>query len=85
MPRGCEAVVRPNMRFVPIKSVEQQAAMMLHRTPALLLHQRTQLINAVRGHLAELGLVAREALATSANLPIWSAIPDRTPYPIPPG
>src|SRR3954468_10873107 len=37
----CEAVVRPNMRFVPIKSVEQQAAMMLHRTRALLLRQRT--------------------------------------------
>jgi transposase len=55
----CEAVVRPNMRFVPIKSIEQQAAMMLHRTRALLLRQRTQLINAVRGHLAEFGLVAR--------------------------
>jgi hypothetical protein len=54
----CEAVVRPNMRFVPIKSIEQQAAMMLHRTRALLLRQRTQLINAVRGHLAEFGLVA---------------------------
>jgi transposase len=47
------------MRFVPIKSIEQQAAMMLHRTRALLLRQRTQLINAVRGHLAEFGLVAR--------------------------
>ena len=55
----CEAVVRPNMRFVPIKSVAPQAAMMLHRTRALLLRQRTQLINAVRGHLAEFGLVAR--------------------------
>jgi transposase len=55
----CEAVVRPNMRFVPIKSVAQQAAMMLHRTRALLLRQRTQLINAVRGHLAEFGLIAR--------------------------
>ena len=55
----CEAVVRPNMRFVPIKSIEQQAAMMLHRTRALLLRQRTQLINAMRGHLAEFGLVAR--------------------------
>src|SRR3954454_3285060 len=54
----CEAVVRPNMRFVPIKSVAQQAAMMLHRTRALLLRQRTQLINAVRGHLAEFGLIA---------------------------
>jgi transposase len=55
----CEAVVRPNVRFVPIKSIEQQAAMMLHRTRALLLRQRTQLINAMRGHLAEFGLLAR--------------------------
>lgn len=46
----CEAVVRPNMRCVPIKSVAQQAARMLHRTRALLLRQRTQLINAMRGH-----------------------------------
>ena len=58
----CEAVVRPNMRFVPIKSVAQQAAMMLHRTRALLLRQRTQLINAVRGHLAEFGLIARRGV-----------------------
>ena len=54
----CEAVVRPTMRFVPVKTVEQQAATMLHRTRALLIRQRTQLINAVRGHLAEFGLVA---------------------------
>ena len=46
------------MRFVPIKSIEQQAAMMLRRT-RMLLRQRTQLINAVRGHLAQFGLVAR--------------------------
>jgi transposase len=55
----CEAVVRSSMRVVPVKSVEQQAATMLHRTRALLLRQRTQLINALRGHLAEFGLVAR--------------------------
>jgi len=53
-----EAVLRPSMRFVPVKSAEQQAAMMIHRTRALLLRQRTQLINALRGHLAEFGLVA---------------------------
>jgi transposase len=53
-----EAVVRPTMRFVPVKTAEQQAATMLHRTRALLVRQRTQLINAVRGHLAEFGLVA---------------------------
>jgi transposase len=54
----CEAVTRPSMRFVPIKSVEQQGALMLHRTRDLLIRQRTQLINALRAHLAELGLVA---------------------------
>jgi transposase len=54
----CEAVTRPSMRFVPIKSVGQQSALMLHRTRELLIRQRTQLINALRAHLAELGLVA---------------------------
>src|SRR5438034_9683118 len=54
----CEAVTRPSMRFVPIKSVEQQAALMLHRARALLIRQRTQLINALRAHVAELGMVA---------------------------
>jgi transposase len=46
------------MRFVPIKTAEQQAALMLHRTRDLLVRQRTQLVNAMRAHLAELGLVA---------------------------
>ena len=46
------------MRFVPIKNVEQQSALMLHRTRDLLIRQRNQLINALRAHLAELGLVA---------------------------
>ncbi len=54
----CEGVTRPSMRFVPIKSVAQQSALMLHRTRDLLIRQRTQLINALRAHLAELGLVA---------------------------
>ena len=54
----CEGVTRPSMRFVPIKSVAQQSSLMLHRTRDLLIRQRTQLINALRAHLAELGLVA---------------------------
>jgi transposase len=53
----CEAVSRPSMRFVPVKSEAQQAALMLHRARDLLVRQRTQLINAVRGHLAEFGIV----------------------------
>lgn len=63
----CEAVTRPSMRFVPVKSIENQAALMAHRTRDLLIRQRTQLVNALRAHLAELGLVAaqgREGLAT---------------------
>ena len=54
----CEAVTRPSMRFVPIKSTEQQSDLMLHRSRDLLIRQRTKLSNAIRGHLAELGLVA---------------------------
>src|ERR1700726_2461820 len=56
----CEAVRRPTMRFVQIKSVEQQARLMLHRARDLLMRQRTQLINALRAHLAELGIVAAQ-------------------------
>jgi transposase len=54
----CEAVSRPSMRFVPVKTEAQQAALMLHRSRALLVSQRTALICALRGHLAEFGLVA---------------------------
>jgi transposase len=54
----CEAVTRPSMRFVPVKTIDQQAALMLHRCRDLLIRQRTQLINALRGHLAELGMIA---------------------------
>lgn len=54
----CEAVTRPTMRFVEIKTVEQQSVLMLHRTRALLVRQRTTLINAIRAHLAEFGIVA---------------------------
>lgn len=54
----CEAVQRPTMRFVPIKSEDQQAALMLHRSRRLLIKQRTMLSNAIRGYLAEFGIVA---------------------------
>jgi transposase len=54
----CEAVTRPSMRFVPIKSVAQQDIMVLHRTRSLLMRQRVQLSNAIRGHMAEFGIVA---------------------------
>jgi transposase len=54
----CEAVTRPSMRFVAIKTPEQQGRLMQHRVRDLLLRQRTQSINALRAHMAELGLVA---------------------------
>jgi transposase len=58
----CEAVQRPNMRFVPIKSVEQQIDRSLERARDLLVKQRTQLMNATRGLLAEFGVIARVGL-----------------------
>ena len=54
----CEAVSRPNMRFVAIKTPEQQSCLMLHRTRHLFIRQQTAVINAIRGHLAEFGIVA---------------------------
>lgn len=56
----CEAVTRPTMRFVPVKSVEQQAALAVHGTRALLVRQRTMAANALRAALSELGIVAAQ-------------------------
>jgi len=70
----CEAVRRPTMRFVQLKSADQQAHLMQHRARDLLMQQRTQLINAMRSHLAELGIIApqgregvKELLAIISN------------------
>src|SRR5215467_6332341 len=54
----CEAVTRPNMRFVPTKTPEQQSCLMLHRRRHLFIRQQTAVINAIRAHLAEFGIVA---------------------------
>ncbi len=54
----CEAVTRPSMSFVPIKSLDQQSELSVHRVRSLLIGQRTALVNALRSHLAEFGLVA---------------------------
>jgi transposase len=64
----CEAVTRPSMRFVPIKTKEQQTALMLHRTRQLLVRQRTMLGNAIRGHLAELGIVSAKGRDGTSEL-----------------
>jgi transposase len=58
-----EAVTRPDMRFVPVKSAGQQAVLMLHRTRALLIRQQTMLANAFRAHLAEFGIVVARGIS----------------------
>lgn len=58
----CEAVTRPTMRFVPVKSPDQQAALALHRTRSLLVKQRTQLVNMMRSLLAEFGIAMPRGL-----------------------
>ena len=63
-----EAAQRPTMRFVAVKTEEAQARSMLLRTREILVHQRTQTINALRGHLAEFGLVAARGAANVAQL-----------------
>ena len=64
----CEAVTRPTMRFVPIKSVEQQGVLVLHRTRELLVRQRTMLINALRGHCAEFGMIVAQGARRVSEL-----------------
>ncbi len=58
----CEAVTRPTMRFVPVKSAERQAALLDHKTREFLVRQRTQVINAIRAHLAEFGIVVPQGI-----------------------
>ena len=77
---GCEAMSRPTMEFVPVKSAQEQAALMLVAVREALVRRRTQLTNAIRGHAAEFGLVAAhgldkiepllERLAADRSLPI---------------
>jgi transposase len=67
----CEAVGRPTMRFVPVKTAEQQAMALLHRGREQLVRQRTMLVNALRAHLAEFGIVAaRQLLAWHKSNPV---------------
>jgi transposase len=64
----CEAVVRPTMRFVAAKTAEQQAALLLHRGRERLVRQRTSLVNALRAHLAEFGVIAPQGLRNVGKL-----------------
>ena len=56
----CEAVTRPNMRFVPVKTEEQQSVLVLHRSRDLLMRQRTMILNAIRAHMAEFGVITAQ-------------------------
>jgi len=64
----CEAVARPTMRFVPVKTAEQQSVLVLHRTRDLLIRQRTMLANSLRAHCAEFGIVVAQGMAKLAEL-----------------
>ncbi len=64
----CEAAMRPTMRFVPVKSEETQGAALVFRIRELLIRQRTQAINALRGHLGEFGQVVPQGAANAARL-----------------
>jgi len=64
----CEALIRPTMRFAPIKSAEQQSVLMLHRARELLVRQKTMLINALRGHCGEFGIVVAQGASRVAEL-----------------
>jgi transposase len=64
----CEAAGRPTMRFVPVKSLENQAIAMLHRSRDLLIKNRTRLVNALRSHLAEFGFVAAKGIGKLPDL-----------------
>ena len=71
----CEAVSRPSMRFVPVRSVEQQATTVIHKVREMLVKQRTMITNSLRGLLAEFGVTSPRARAMSANSPPVLPIP----------
>jgi transposase len=84
----CEAVTRPSMRFVPVKTEDMQAAKMLHTSRRLLVEQRTRTINSLRGQLAELGHVAPTGAVGLAQLVALVTAPAecsslRTPFRFP--
>jgi transposase len=64
----CEAVTRPSMRFAGVRTLENPAALMHHKAREMLVAQRTQLINALRGHLAEIGVIAAQGPKNAREL-----------------
>ncbi len=76
----CEAVTRPSMRFVPVRSVENQGVLMNHKARELLVGQRTQLLNALRSHLAEIGIIAAQGPKGAQGL-VWLVADSDAPIP----
>ena len=70
---------RPEMRFVPVKSADQQATLMLHKTRALMVKQRTMAVNALRGHLSEFGLIAAKGIHKVKDLIALAEADERLP------
>lgn len=77
----CEAMQRPNMRFVAVKSRAQQAELVMQRTRELLVRQRTMLANAIRGHLAEFGIVAAQGTKGLRTLLAQRCLGEELPAP----
>jgi transposase len=67
----CKAVTRPNKRFVPVRSAEQQGVLVLHRARELLVRQRTMLVNGLRAHIAEFGIIKQFVEPTFRIRRIW--------------
>src|SRR5260221_10968508 len=79
----CEAVTRPTIRFVPIKTAEQQAILMLHRTRDLLVRQCTMLVNSLREPLAQFGLIASQGIWRIPELQALAKDADNSVFPGP--
>ena len=78
----CEALIRPTMRFAAVKSAEQQSVLMLHRARELLVRQRTMLINALRGHCGEFGIVAAQGASKVTALIEMIEDPEDERFPV---
>jgi transposase len=76
----CEAVSRPSMRFVPVKSADRQALLMTHKAREFLVRQQTQTVNAIRAHLGEFGIVVAKGIHNADRL---IAACDRADLPVP--
>ena len=80
----CQAVTRPAMRFIPIRTARQGSILTIHTSRALLLRQRTMLVSALRGHLTEIGIVVPPGIEKRADLIAWVLAQDPAELDVPP-